>query len=107
MNTDVYRQAPLLQDEHEELVRTMRQLPVREWLIRRAALADRSSLAVAATDGKAAQDLINAARKLALHDRQHSSSAGPFILTNVTADSRTEDLRTYIRQEYGAWAAAR
>ncbi|MGW2415984.1 hypothetical protein ACWCV5_27990 [Streptomyces tubercidicus] len=104
---DVYRQAPPLQEEHEDLVRTMRHLPVRERLIRRAALADRSSLAVAPTDGKAAQDLISAARKLALHDREHRSAAGPLILSDVTARSPAEDLRAYIRQEYGAWAAAR
>ncbi|MFH9871605.1 hypothetical protein ACH4NT_36710 [Streptomyces lydicus] len=46
MTPNTYQQAPPLQEEHEELVRTMSQLPIRERLLRRAALADRSSLAV-------------------------------------------------------------
>ncbi|MFH9871608.1 hypothetical protein ACH4NT_36725 [Streptomyces lydicus] len=58
-------------------------------------------------DGKAAQDLISAARKLARHDHEHQSAAGPLILADVTVDSPVEDLRAYIRQEYAAWAATR
>ncbi|PBC72377.1 hypothetical protein BX261_7250 [Streptomyces sp. 2321.6] len=105
MTPDAYQQAPPLQEEHEDLVRTMSQLPIRERLLRRAALADRNSLAVSPADGKAAQDLISAAWKLARHDHEHRSAAGPLILADVTVDSPADDLRAYIRQEYAAWAA--
>ncbi|MFG2891377.1 hypothetical protein [Streptomyces sp. NPDC048248] len=107
MSPDVYRQAPLIQEEHEELVRSKRQLPVREWLLRRAALADRGSLAVSSVDEKQLQDLVLAAPKLARYDREHQAAAGPFYLSEVTFDSPADELRAYVRQEYTAWSAAR
>ncbi|MFL4496515.1 hypothetical protein ACJ6WD_35535 [Streptomyces sp. VTCC 41912] len=107
MTLDAYQQAPPLQEEHDDLVRMMRQLPVRERLLRRAALADRSSLTVSSMDGKALQDLVTAARKLIRYDDEQRAAAGPLTLTDASPDSPIGDLRAYVRQEYAAWAATR
>ncbi|MFI1869684.1 hypothetical protein [Streptomyces jumonjinensis] len=98
-----YDTAPDLYDEQQELVRTMARLPLRERLVRRAALADRSTLDVPDADGKAIQAVLSAALKLAAHDQAHGTAAGPIAPQTLGADSPTADLRTYIRQEYGAW----
>ncbi|WP_371558724.1 hypothetical protein OG416_39165 (plasmid) [Streptomyces longwoodensis] len=99
----VYDTAPDLYEEHQELVRTMAQLPLRERLVRRAALADRSTLDVPEADGKATQDVLSAALKLAAHDQAHGTAAGPVAPQALGPRSPAADLRGYIRQEYAAW----
>ncbi|MGW6412188.1 hypothetical protein ACWF95_34045 [Streptomyces vinaceus] len=98
-----YDTAPDLFEEQQELVRTMRQLPLRERLVRRAALADRSTLDVPEADGKATQDVLSAALNLATHDRAHGTAAGPVAPQALGPHSPAGDLRAYIRQEYAAW----
>jgi hypothetical protein len=98
-----YDTAPDLYEEHQELVRTMAQLPLRERLVRRAALADRETLDVSEADGKAVQSVLSAALKLATHDQAHGTAAGPVAPQALGPGSPTADLRTYIRQEYAAW----
>ncbi|MFC5149028.1 hypothetical protein [Streptomyces aureoversilis] len=98
-----YSAAPDLYEEHQELVRVMSQVPLRERLVRRAALADRSTLAVPEADGKASQDVLSAALKLAAHDRAHGTAAGPVAPGSLSSDSSLGELRAYIRQEYAAW----
>ncbi|MFI1259048.1 hypothetical protein ACH4U6_35570 [Streptomyces netropsis] len=100
----VYSGAPDLYEEHQELVRMMSQLPLRERLVRRAALADRSALAVPEADGKAVQSVFSAALKLAAHDQVHGTAAGPVAPASLCPDSPLGDLRAYIRQEYAAGA---
>lgn len=100
-----YRTAPGLYDEQQELVRTMAQLPLRERLLRRAALADRSTLDVPEADGKAVQSIRSAALKLAAHDQAHGTTAGPTVAATLGIDSPTADLRSYVRQEYAAWSS--
>ncbi|MFH8343123.1 hypothetical protein [Streptomyces sp. AM6-12] len=98
-----YDTAPDLYEEHQELVRTMAQLPIRERLVRRAALADRSTLDVPEADGKASQDVRSAALKLATHDQAHGTAAGPVPPQALSPHSPAADLRAYVRQEYAAW----
>ncbi|MFF1700032.1 hypothetical protein ACFVXC_41430 [Streptomyces sp. NPDC058257] len=100
-----YATAPDLYEEHQELVRTMAQLPLRERLVRRAALADRETLDVPEADGKAVQSVLSAALKLAAHDQAHGTAAGPVAPQVLGPGSPTADLRAYIRQEYGAWGS--
>lgn len=98
-----YNDAPDLFEEQQDLVRVMSQIPLRERLVRRAALADRGSLDVPEADGKATQDVLSAALKLAAHDKQHGTAAGPMAPASLRPDSPLGDLRAYIRQEYAAW----
>ncbi|MFI8992177.1 hypothetical protein ACIG63_45830 [Streptomyces antimycoticus] len=100
-----YDTAPDLYEEHQELVRTMAQLPLRERLLRRAALADRDTLTAPEEDGKALQAIRSAALKLAKHDQTHGTAAGPVAPATLGADSPTTDLRSYVRQEYAAWSS--
>lgn len=72
-----YDTAPGLYEEEQELVRTMAQLPLRERLLRRAALADRGTLDVPEADGKAQQSIRSAALKLAAHDQAHGTAVRP------------------------------
>ncbi|MFD8386565.1 hypothetical protein ACFV2X_50090 [Streptomyces sp. NPDC059679] len=100
-----YDTAPDLYEEHQELVRTMAQLPLRERLLRRAALADRETLNAPEADGKALQSIRSAALKLAKHDQTHGTAAGPVVApVTLGTDSPTTDLRSYVRQEYAAWS---
>lgn len=101
-----YDTAPDLYEEHQELVRTMAQLPLRERLVRRAALADRGTLGAPEADGKASQDVLTAALKLAAHDQEHGTAAGPLAPQALGPHSPAADLRAYIRQEYAAWLDA-
>ncbi|ELP69515.1 hypothetical protein PV735_46665 [Streptomyces turgidiscabies] len=100
-----YGTAPGLYDEEQELVRTMSRLPLRERLLRRAALADRGTLDASEADGKAQQSIRSAALKLAAHDQAHGTSAGPIAPTTIDTDSPAAALRSYVRQEYAAWSA--
>lgn len=100
-----YDTAPGLYEEEQELVRTMAQLPLRERLLRRAALADRSTLDVPEADGKAQQSIRSAALKLATHDQAHGTAAGPVAAATIGTDSPAADLRSYVRQEYAAWSS--
>ncbi|MEU1824281.1 hypothetical protein ABZ502_17860 [Streptomyces abikoensis] len=102
-----YETASDLHEEHQELVRTMAQLPLRERLVRRAALADRSALSVPEADGKAVQSVLGAALKLAAYDQAHGTAVGPILPASVGVGSPLRDLRAYIRQEYVAWQQER
>lgn len=101
----VYDTAPALYEEHQELVRTMAQLPLRERLVRRAALADRETLGTPEADGKVVQSVLSAAFKLAAHDQAHGTAAGPVAPQSLGPSSPGAVLRGYIRQEYGAWSS--
>lgn len=98
-----YDTAPDLYDEQQELMRTMARLPLREKLLRLAALADRSTLGVPEADGKALQSIRSAALNLAGHDQAHGTAAGPVAPAIVRASASLGALRAYVRQEYGAW----
>lgn len=98
-----YSAAPDLFEEQQDLVRVMSQIPLRERLVRRAALADRGTLAVPEADGKAVQSVVSAALKLAAHDRAHGTAAGP---ASLRPDSPLDELRAYVRQEYAAWRSS-
>ncbi|MEU2514739.1 hypothetical protein [Streptomyces syringium] len=98
-----YSAAPGLLEEQQDLVRVMSQIPLRERLVRCAALADRGSLDVPEADGKVIQGVLSAALKLAAHDRQHGTAAGPIAPASLHPDSPLGDLRVYIRQEYAGW----
>jgi hypothetical protein len=99
-----YAAAPDLYDEQQELARSMRTLPVRERLLRLAAVYDRGTLH-AADDPKAGQPARSSALKLADHDRKHGTAAGPLGPDEITTDTADALLRAYIRQEYAAWSA--
>ncbi|MBV9024684.1 MAG: hypothetical protein JO362_13035 [Streptomycetaceae bacterium] len=98
-----YDTAPDPYLEGEELMRTMKQLPLRERLLRWAALADRNTLNTPETDGKAIQSIRSAALKLARHDQAHGTAAGAMAPVAVTVDASLGVLRAYVRQEYAAW----
>ena len=98
-----YENAPDLLEEQEDFMRMRAQLPLRERLVRRAAYADRSTLNVPETDGKATQLVRSTALSLARHDQEHGTTAGPVAATSLTGHSPFCDLRAYIRQEYTAW----
>ncbi|WP_330346651.1 hypothetical protein OG858_46920 (plasmid) [Streptomyces europaeiscabiei] len=100
-----YDSAPGLYEEEQELVRTMALLPLRERLLRRAALADRGTLGAPEADGKAVQSIRSAALRLTSHDRAHGTAAGPVDPETLGKDSPTADLRSYVRQEYAAWSS--
>ncbi|MFF4647457.1 hypothetical protein [Streptomyces sp. NPDC001389] len=100
-----YDTAPDLYEEQQELVRAMRHLPLRERFLRRAALADRSTLDTPEADGKAIQTILSAALNLARHDQTHGTSAGPIDPATLDAHTAAGELRAYIRQEYAAWRA--
>ncbi|MFF8293654.1 hypothetical protein ACF068_31220 [Streptomyces sp. NPDC016309] len=102
MSIPKYDGAPDLYEEQEDLVRNRRHLPLRERLLRRAALTDRSTLDASAEDGKAVQMIISAAFNLADHDREHCTAAGPIRPDSLTTSSTLPHLRAYIRQEYAA-----
>ncbi|MEV7535479.1 hypothetical protein [Streptomyces hydrogenans] len=97
-----YDGAPELIDEQEELLRTIRSLPLRERLVRTAALTDRYTLGAAPEDGMATQPVRSKALRLAAYDAEHGTAAGP---ASLTTDSTLDDMRTYIRQEYAAHRA--
>lgn len=80
----------------------MRSLPLRERLLRGAALSDRYTLGAAPEDGKTTQPVRSGALKLAAYDAEHGTAAGPVEPASLTANSTLDDLRTYIRQEYAA-----
>ncbi|MGW1765001.1 hypothetical protein ACWCQL_13120 [Streptomyces sp. NPDC002073] len=102
-NLTAYDTAPDLYEEQQELVRTMRNLPLRERLLRRAALADRTTLDTPEADGKAIQMLRSAALNLAGHDKTHGTAAGPADPATLGNNTASGALRAYIRQEYTAW----
>lgn len=54
-------------------------------------------------DGKAAQDVLSAALKLAAYDQEHGTAAGPIAPQTLTPASTPAHLRAYIRQEYADW----
>ncbi|RST19627.1 hypothetical protein E2C00_00340 [Streptomyces sp. WAC05374] len=83
-------------------MRNRRHLPLRERLLRRAALTDRSTLDASAEDGKVVQMITNAAFDLADHDREHSTATGPVRPDSLTTNSTLPHLCAYIRQEYAA-----
>ncbi|MFF6903325.1 hypothetical protein [Streptomyces hydrogenans] len=100
-----YDGAPELTDEQEELLRTIRSLPLRERLVRTAALTDRYTLGVPPEDGMATQPVRSKALRLAAYDAEHGTAAGPVEPASLTTDSTLDDMRTYIRQEYAAHRA--
>ncbi|MFJ8697350.1 hypothetical protein [Streptomyces roseolilacinus] len=102
MSIPEYHGAPDLHEEQEDLVRNRRHLPLRERLLRHAALTDRSTLDASAEDGKVVQMITSAAFNLANHDREHSTAAGPIRPDSLTTNSTLPQLRAYIRQEYAA-----
>ncbi|WP_374987169.1 hypothetical protein [Streptomyces fradiae] len=106
MSISEYDGAPEPSEERAELTRTMRGLPLRERLIRSAALADRSTLGIAPEDGKAAQHIRSGALKLAAYDAEHGTATGPVQPASLTAHSALPELRAYIRQEYAAYRQA-
>lgn len=93
-----YHGAPDLHEEQEDLLRTRSTLSRREWLLRRAALADRQTLTLSTEDGKAQQHVHSAVQNLARYDQEHGTAAGP-----APTDASLESLRAYIRREYTAW----
>ncbi|MEU4496983.1 hypothetical protein AB0F96_26960 [Streptomyces sp. NPDC023998] len=96
-----YATAPPLHLETDELLRLRRSIPEREWLLRRAALGDRQTLAAHPDDGKAQTGALRPIQKLIDFDTEHGTASGPVGPEDAQWDAFP---RGYVRQEYLAWA---
>ena len=112
-----YAQAPGLRGEFTHLMDLMPHALAgrlaapqhREYLLRRAAVKDRTALIAVLSDADrdfaqaAAEEAEAAARALWHHDEQHAAGQSPESLQRVGAAG--EDLRAYVRRHYLDWAA--
>ena len=71
----------------------------RLYLLRRAALADRLSLAHPG-NGEFLDDAVKLSQKMARFDREHDTHVGPLGPTAIEWDPSA---RPYVRQEYDRW----